>query len=108
MPRQDYAMRATGRIGDEKLAQRIGKAINGKVMFDPFSRGRYATDASHYQVEPVGVVVPETAVAAALAIRAHCPRSSPLVRLPRATPGPVFPSTARTWRSLHRVPAFLL
>ncbi len=58
---QNYAMRATGRIGDDKLAQRIGKAIDGKVLFDPFSRGRYATDASHYQVEPVGVVVPETA-----------------------------------------------
>ncbi len=61
MPRDDYGLRATGRIGDEKLAKRIDKAINGRVLFDPFSRGRYATDASFYQIEPVGVVVPETA-----------------------------------------------
>lgn len=29
-------------------------------MFDAFSRGRYATDASIYQIMPVGVVVPKT------------------------------------------------
>ncbi|MEO0728838.1 MAG: FAD-binding oxidoreductase, partial [Pseudomonadota bacterium] len=29
-------------------------------MFDAFSRGRYATDASIYQIEPIGVVVPKT------------------------------------------------
>jgi FAD/FMN-containing dehydrogenase/Fe-S oxidoreductase len=28
------------------------------VLFDAFSRGRYSTDASIYQVEPIGVVVP--------------------------------------------------
>ena len=61
MPRDDYGLRATGRIGDEKLAKRISGAISGRVLFDPFSRGRYATDASFYQIEPVGVVVPETA-----------------------------------------------
>jgi len=27
-------------------------------MFDAFSRGRYSTDASIYQIEPIGVVVP--------------------------------------------------
>src|SRR4029077_7057907 len=42
----------------------------GEVLFDAFSRGRYSTDASHYQIEPVGVVVPRTDddVRAALAI----------------------------------------
>ena len=30
------------------------------MLFDDFSRGRYATDASIYQVMPIGVVVPET------------------------------------------------
>src|SRR5436305_12489722 len=29
-------------------------------MFDRFARGRYATDASHYQVMPIGVVAPRT------------------------------------------------
>ncbi|MEQ8505212.1 MAG: FAD-linked oxidase C-terminal domain-containing protein [Rhodospirillales bacterium] len=47
--------------GDNALARRLGKAIKGKVLFDPFSRGRYSTDASIYQIEPLGVVVPETA-----------------------------------------------
>ena len=28
------------------------------MLFDAFSRGRYSTDASIYQIEPVGVVVP--------------------------------------------------
>ncbi len=32
----------------------------GDVLFDRASRGRYATDASIYQVEPVGVLVPRT------------------------------------------------
>ena len=30
------------------------------VRFDPFTRGRYATDASHYQIMPLGVVTPRT------------------------------------------------
>jgi FAD/FMN-containing dehydrogenase/Fe-S oxidoreductase len=28
--------------------------------FDPFTRGRFATDASHYQIMPLGVVTPRT------------------------------------------------
>ncbi len=40
------------------LAERLRKEIRGEVLFDRFSRGRYATDASFYQIEPAGVVVP--------------------------------------------------
>ncbi len=57
MPRENYGLRPTGRIGDGKLAQRLMGAVEGQVLFDPFTRGRYSTDASHYQIEPVGVVV---------------------------------------------------
>ncbi len=32
--------------------------MRGEVLFDLASRGRYATDASIYQIEPIGVVVP--------------------------------------------------
>ena len=32
--------------------------MRGEVLFDGASRGRYATDASIYQIEPIGVVVP--------------------------------------------------
>jgi FAD/FMN-containing dehydrogenase/Fe-S oxidoreductase len=43
-----------------RLAERLRKALQGEVLFDRFSRGRYSTDASHYQIEPVGVVVPRS------------------------------------------------
>ena len=42
------------------LEQNLSKDISGEVYFDLISRGRYATDASHYQVMPDGVVVPKT------------------------------------------------
>jgi FAD/FMN-containing dehydrogenase len=40
------------------LERRLRQQLRGAVMFDRASRGRYATDASIYQIEPVGVVVP--------------------------------------------------
>ena len=43
-----------------RLAERLRPNIEGEVLFDAFSRGRYSTDASMYQIEPVGVVVPKT------------------------------------------------
>jgi FAD/FMN-containing dehydrogenase len=42
------------------LAERLRREITGDVLFDSFSRGRYATDASFYQIVPAGVVVPRT------------------------------------------------
>ncbi len=42
------------------LAARLTREITGDVFFDPFNRGRYATDASFYQMMPAGVVVPRT------------------------------------------------
>ena len=58
--------------GESSLAQRLRKDVDGEVLFDAASRGRYSTDASIYQVEPIGVVVPRSAEAAraALAIAA--------------------------------------
>ena len=55
---------------DHRLATRLRAEIEGEVLFDSFSRGRYATDASIYQIEPVGVVVPrrQSDVQAAVAI----------------------------------------
>ena len=56
--------------GNADLAARLRRAVAGMVMFDPASRGRYATDASIYQVEPIGVLVPSSAadVEAALGV----------------------------------------
>jgi FAD/FMN-containing dehydrogenase/Fe-S oxidoreductase len=42
------------------LERRLKAEIGGGVHFDRFSRGRYATDASHYQILPLGVVTPRT------------------------------------------------
>jgi FAD/FMN-containing dehydrogenase/Fe-S oxidoreductase len=52
------------------LAARLRRETQGEVLFDAFSRGRYATDASIYQIEPLGVIVPKSRedVMAALAI----------------------------------------
>jgi FAD/FMN-containing dehydrogenase/Fe-S oxidoreductase len=43
------------------LAQRLRRETEGEVLFDDASRGRYATDASIYQIMPVGVLIPRTA-----------------------------------------------
>ena len=58
------------RGGNADLANRLRRAVAGTVMFDPASRGRYSTDASIYQVEPLGVLVPtsDDDVQAALAV----------------------------------------
>ncbi len=42
------------------LERRLRTEVAGDVAFDRFTRGRYATDASHYQIMPLGVVVPRT------------------------------------------------
>jgi FAD/FMN-containing dehydrogenase len=52
------------------LARRLAQETQGEVFFDAASRGRYATDASIYQITPTGVFVPrnDDDVAVALAI----------------------------------------
>ncbi len=64
------AVRRNAAPGDHALAERLRRAIAGEVLFDAGSRGRYSTDASIYQIEPIGVVVPKSDedVKAALAI----------------------------------------
>ena len=46
--------------GSTTLEDRLAREITGDVFFDPFNRGRYATDASFYQIMPAGVVIPRT------------------------------------------------
>ena len=59
--------------GDPDLAARLRREVEGEVLFDPLSRGLYSTDASIYQIEPVGVVAPRSHedVRAAIAIAAE-------------------------------------
>src|SRR5580698_2512714 len=42
------------------LERRLKAEQVGEVRFDAFTRWRYATDASHYQIMPLGVVTPRT------------------------------------------------
>ena len=50
------------------LERRLKAELTGEVMFDRLTRGRYATDASIYQITPVGVLVPRTERDIAVAI----------------------------------------
>jgi FAD/FMN-containing dehydrogenase/Fe-S oxidoreductase len=50
------------------LERRLKAEVGGDVLFRAFDRGRYATDASHYQVMPLGVVVPRTVAEAERAV----------------------------------------
>ena len=43
-----------------ELARELRKRVSGEVRFDAASRLLYSTDASIYQMEPVGVVIPRT------------------------------------------------
>ena len=51
------------------LAVRLKREIEGEVLFDAYSRGRYSTDASIYQIEPIGVVIPKTEADAEIALQ---------------------------------------
>jgi FAD/FMN-containing dehydrogenase/Fe-S oxidoreductase len=51
-----------------ELARRLSAETGGEVLFDAAARGRYATDASIYQIMPVGVFVPSSTADVATAI----------------------------------------
>src|SRR5258705_4351205 len=41
-----------------EIAAELKKRLEGDIHFDRYSRLLYSTDASIYQIEPIGVVVP--------------------------------------------------
>ncbi len=53
---------------NSKLEQTLKRTLKGEVLFDRASRGRYSTDASIYQIEPIGVVLPRDEGDLALAV----------------------------------------
>ena len=61
----------------QELERRLREHTQGEVLFDAAARGRYATDASIYQVMPLGVFVPrsddDVATALAIAREQHTP-----------------------------------
>jgi len=69
------------RANSSALAARLRKELDAEVLFDRASRGRYSTDASIYQVEPIGIVLPRSEEAARTAIAIAAEEGVPL--LPR-------------------------
>ncbi|MGB5706242.1 MAG: FAD-linked oxidase C-terminal domain-containing protein [Arenicellales bacterium] len=49
-----------GQTSQKPLFNRLIANVEGEVLSSDFDRGRYATDASIYQMMPLGVVVPKT------------------------------------------------
>ncbi|MFB6253274.1 MAG: FAD-binding and (Fe-S)-binding domain-containing protein [Halobacteriaceae archaeon] len=43
-----------------EIAQDLSSIIDGEIRFDEYSKQLYATDASAYEVEPIGVVLPRS------------------------------------------------
>ena len=44
----------------EQLEHELKQSLEGEVRFDAYSRAMYSTDASIYQIEPLGVVLPRS------------------------------------------------
>jgi FAD/FMN-containing dehydrogenase/Fe-S oxidoreductase len=63
------------------LETKLKRALRGDVRFDRFTRGRYSTDASIYQIEPLGVVTPRDADDAIRALEIAAAEGVPI--LPR-------------------------
>lgn len=53
----DMHAQADGRA----LVEQLKRVVEGEVRFDAYSRMLYSTDASLYQIQPVGVVIPKSA-----------------------------------------------
>lgn len=60
------------------LEAAISKERSGEVRFDTVSRALYSTDASVYQIEPLGVVIPKSAEAVARAIQIAAKHGLPI------------------------------
>ena len=52
----------------DTLQRELERAVDGEVRFDRVSRALYSTDASVYQIEPLGVVIPKSAEAVVRAV----------------------------------------
>src|SRR5206468_4231759 len=56
----DAAQPASAPIDVAALREALSESITGEVRFDRLSRALYSTDASVYQIVPLGVVLPKT------------------------------------------------
>src|SRR3954447_21705262 len=54
------AIETPAAVNSEKLRSSLVAQIEGEVRFDPISQALYSTDASVYQMLPLGVVIPKS------------------------------------------------
>lgn len=65
------------------LAAELQRVVQGEVRFDGYSRMLYSTDASLYQIQPVGVVIPKREEDVQAAVEIAAKRKIPI--LPRGS-----------------------
>ncbi|HEV8062972.1 MAG TPA: FAD-linked oxidase C-terminal domain-containing protein [Gemmataceae bacterium] len=62
----------------DELARHLRKHVEGEVRFDSTTRKLYSTDASIYQVEPLGVVIPRTVADVVATVRIAGEMATPI------------------------------
>ena len=72
-------------MSENKLWERLSQETRAEVRFDKGSRLLYSTDASLYQIEPIGVLVPRTIKDVSQAIRIAAEEGIPIVARGAAT-----------------------
>ncbi|MDE0630861.1 MAG: FAD-binding protein [Caldilineaceae bacterium] len=65
----------------QELVHELEQVVEGEVRFDGYSRMLYSTDASQYQIQPLGVVIPRSEDDVQAAVELAARRAVPL--LPR-------------------------
>ncbi|MBM3774486.1 MAG: FAD-binding protein [Acidobacteria bacterium] len=60
IPAGGSARAAAARVDLAALRRDLESSLEGEVRFDKISRALYSTDASVYQIEPLGVVIPKS------------------------------------------------
>ncbi|MCB0087185.1 MAG: FAD-binding oxidoreductase, partial [Caldilineaceae bacterium] len=63
------------------LVADLRRVVQGEVRFDGYTRMLYSTDASQYQIKPIGVVIPKTAADVQATVELAAKRGVPV--LPR-------------------------
>src|SRR5205807_5392342 len=64
-----------------QLAEELQGCLDGEVRFDDMTRGLYSTDASIYQISPLGIVFPKSAADVRAAVEVAARHRVPI--LPR-------------------------
>jgi len=72
-------MSATVGFESGAFARKLRSEVDGEVRFDDLTRGLYSTDASIYQIRPLGVVIPKTAQSAVRTVQLCAEMGVPLM-----------------------------